>query len=59
MGIGYSDEGLNCTAVKSLGFHANTNSNGLKPCNAFDAKVFMVYAATDAYKGQVVPSPCN
>ena len=55
--IGYSANGLNCTEEKSHGFLANTNSNSVKPCNTFDAKVFIAYAATDAYKGHVVPFP--
>ena len=56
-GIRYSDNGLNWTEVKSRGFLANTSSNGLKPCNAFEAKVFIAYAVTDAYNGHVLPVP--
>ena len=55
--IGYSAKGLNCTEDKSCGFHAKTSSNSVKPCNVLDAKVFMAYATTDAYKGHVVPFP--
>ena len=55
--MGYSAKGLNCTEDKSHSFHANTSSNGVKPCNALDAKVFMAYATTDAHNGHMVPFP--
>ena len=55
--MGYSAKGLNCTEDRSCGFCAKTSSNGVKPCNVLDAKVFMAYAATDAYNGHMVPFP--
>ena len=53
--MGYSAKGLNNTEDRLHSFHAKTSSNGVKPCNALDAKVFMAYATTDAYKGHMVP----
>ena len=41
--------------LKCLGVRAKNNSNGNKPCNAVDAKVFIAYALRDAYKGHDVP----
>ena len=41
--------------VNCRGFLANTNSNGDSPCSAVDAKVFIAYALTAAYKGHQAP----
>ena len=45
----------NSKLVNCRGFLANTNSNGDNPCSAVDAKVFIAYALTAAYKGHEAP----
>ena len=56
--VNYSNGG-NTRFSRSSDFLTKINSNGEKPDNTGDAKVFTGYAATDVYNGHISPFPVS